>query len=275
MKGWVYIITNKAMPDLLKVGFSTKDPELRADELHTTGIPHRYVVEYDVLVHEPYTVEQKAHMLLKSYHENKEWFKCDIPTAIIAIRQAANNTIILESNKHDLINYRQTLFEEKTDYIPYNLRNISIVMQHDTKLLEWFLKVAEQAEQGNVDAQSNLGDLYRNGEGVIKNYSKAFEWYLKAAEQGNMDAQSNLGDLYRNGQSVIKNYSKAFEWYLKSAEQGVSCAQNNLGKLYECGNGVTQDYSKAFEWYLKAAEQGNYSAIEALKKMEKGMLHKL
>jgi hypothetical protein len=102
MKGWVYIITNKAMPDLLKVGFSTKDPELRADELHTTGIPHRYVVEYDILVDEPYTVEQKAHKLLKSHHENKEWFKCDISTAIIAIRQAANGSIILESNKHEV-----------------------------------------------------------------------------------------------------------------------------------------------------------------------------
>ena len=103
MKGWIYIITNKAMPDLLKVGFSTKDPESRANELHTTGVPHRYVVEYDVLVDEPRIIEQKAHKLLKAHHENKEWFRCDINTAIIAIRQAANNSIILESNKHNLI----------------------------------------------------------------------------------------------------------------------------------------------------------------------------
>lgn len=53
MKGWVYIITNEAMPNLLKVGFSTKDPELRANELHTTGVPYRYVVEYEALVNEP------------------------------------------------------------------------------------------------------------------------------------------------------------------------------------------------------------------------------
>ncbi len=99
MKGWVYILSNKAMPNLVKVGFSTKDPELRANELHTTGVPYRFVVEYDALVNEPRDVEQKTHVLLKAYHENKEWFRCDIATAIIAIRQATNGTIILESNK--------------------------------------------------------------------------------------------------------------------------------------------------------------------------------
>lgn len=103
MKGWVYIITNKAMPNLLKVGFSTKDPESRANELHTTGVSYRYVVEYDALVNEPRDVEQKAHILLNAYNENKEWFKCDITTAIIAIRKAANGSIILQSNNDDLI----------------------------------------------------------------------------------------------------------------------------------------------------------------------------
>ena len=91
------------MPNLLKVGFSTKDPESRAYELHTTEVPHRYIVEYDALVNEPRDVEQKAHVLLKTYHEDKEWFRCDIKTAIIAIRQAANSSIILQSNNDDLI----------------------------------------------------------------------------------------------------------------------------------------------------------------------------
>lgn len=71
MKGWVYIITNKAMPKVLKVGYSTKDPELRANELHTTGVPHRYVVEYDALVEQPYKVEQRTHALLAFFNEKK------------------------------------------------------------------------------------------------------------------------------------------------------------------------------------------------------------
>jgi hypothetical protein len=71
MKGWIYIITNQSMPNLVKVDYSTKDPELRAKELYSTGVPHYYVVEYDALVKEPYEIEQKVHKLLQDY---KEWF---------------------------------------------------------------------------------------------------------------------------------------------------------------------------------------------------------
>jgi hypothetical protein len=99
MKGWVYIITTKSMPHLVKVGFSTKDPELRAAELNNTGNPYPYEVVYDVLVNEPRDVEQIAHGLLKNkgVHENKEWFNCSIDIAVEAIKQASAGGIILEN----------------------------------------------------------------------------------------------------------------------------------------------------------------------------------
>lgn len=99
MKGWVYIITNRAMPDLVKVGFSTKDPELRAAELNNTGSPHPYTVEYEILVDNPHAVEQKAHKLLKHRHDGKEWFRCDAEEAILAIKQSAGVGLILENFK--------------------------------------------------------------------------------------------------------------------------------------------------------------------------------
>lgn len=58
LRGWVYVITNKAMVDLVKVGFSTKDPVLRAREFDATGVPHRYEVVFDALVSNPRDVEQ-------------------------------------------------------------------------------------------------------------------------------------------------------------------------------------------------------------------------
>lgn len=71
MKGWVYIISNKAMQGLVKVGFSTKDPELRAAELNHTGSPYSYVVEYEMLVEEPRQIEQQTHRLLFAKREPK------------------------------------------------------------------------------------------------------------------------------------------------------------------------------------------------------------
>ncbi|MEK6725095.1 MAG: GIY-YIG nuclease family protein [Deltaproteobacteria bacterium] len=97
MKGWVYVISNKAMEGIIKVGHSTKDPELRAQELNHTGSPHPYTVEYEMLIEEPYRVEQAAHKVLSEFHEGKEWFRCTPEQAVSAIRQVAGNKQILEN----------------------------------------------------------------------------------------------------------------------------------------------------------------------------------
>jgi len=96
MKGWVYIISNPAMPDLIKVGHSTKDPEFRARELNNTGTPHPYIVEYEMLIEEPFRVEQQAHRALNSVRENKEWFRCSCEEAIAAIHRVAEGRAINE-----------------------------------------------------------------------------------------------------------------------------------------------------------------------------------
>jgi hypothetical protein len=89
MKGWVYVISNQAMPGLMNIGHSTKDPMLRAQELNT-GNPHPYVVEYEMLIESPISVEQLAHRLLTEIRERREWFRCSCEEAIAAIQQAAD-----------------------------------------------------------------------------------------------------------------------------------------------------------------------------------------
>jgi len=99
VKGWVYIISNQAMPDVVKVGFSTKDPDLRASELKHTGAPHPYVVDYEVLVEQPRVVEQQVHRELSEYREGREWFRCTPEFAISAIQRIVGDRAILESFK--------------------------------------------------------------------------------------------------------------------------------------------------------------------------------
>ncbi len=97
IRGWVYVVTNKAMPGLVKVGFTTNDPFLRARDLGGTGVPHDYVVEYDVLVHGPRDVEQKVHRKLSMAREGKEWFRCTTLDAVNAIRHVSKGGVIVES----------------------------------------------------------------------------------------------------------------------------------------------------------------------------------
>ena len=58
-------------------------------------------------------------------------------------------------------------------------------------------ELIKQAEQGDARAQFRLGLAYYNGDGISKNYSKAYYWFLKSVEQGNNDAKNCLGNLMK------------------------------------------------------------------------------
>ena len=109
MKGWVYVISNKAMPGILKIGFSTKDPKLRAEELNHAGSPHPYIVEYEILIEEPYQIEQKIHKILSDNKEGKEWFRCSVKDAIAAIKEIAATSFIYEQSRSGLIEEPQPI----------------------------------------------------------------------------------------------------------------------------------------------------------------------
>jgi TPR repeat protein len=114
----------------------------------------------------------------------------------------------------------------------------------------------KKAEQGDANAQFQLGFRYDLGQGVTQDYKEAVKWYTKAAEQGSSAAQFNLGLMYYDGQGVTQDYKEAVKWYTKAAEQGSSAAQFTLGLMYYDGQGVTQDYKEAVKWFTKAAELG-------------------
>ena len=122
------------------------------------------------------------------------------------------------------------------------------------------------AQESTIDkkrrnkALCSIGHIYRYGEGVEQDYTKALEWYNKAANAGNDSAMYSIGYMYDYGEGVEQDYSKALEWYNKAANAGNSAAINNIGYMYEFSEGVEQDYSKALEWYNKAVNAGNAAA---------------
>lgn len=46
------------------------------------------------------------------------------------------------------------------------------------------------------------------------------KWYRLSAEQGDADAQSNLGVMYATGNGVPESYLTAYVWWSVSAAQG-------------------------------------------------------
>ena len=109
--------------------------------------------------------------------------------------------------------------------------------------------VAGPFEDGNAALES--GD-----------YVQASKWYRLAADQGYAYAQSNLGFMYHNGQGVPQDYVQASKWYRLAADQGNAYAQGGLGVMYAKGEGVPQDYVLAHMWLNLAAAQGQAEAVK-------------
>jgi TPR repeat protein len=128
----------------------------------------------------------------------------------------------------------------------------------------------DAAEQGDPEAQVQLGLLYEQGQGVEKNLDEASRWFELAAEQGYAPAQANLGDLYEFGDGIRSNKAAA-HYYRLAAKQGYLDAQLDLARLYEQGKGLPQDAVQAWLWYSLAARQGDASAISGRDRMSTRM----
>ena len=92
-----------------------------------------------------------------------------------------------------------------------------------------FDTVRTKAEQGDAEAQYQLGKMYDDGKGVTQNDIEAIKWYRKAADQGLANAQDSLGVMYHTGQGVVQDYAEAAIWYRKAADKNHAKAQYNLG----------------------------------------------
>ena len=111
---------------------------------------------------------------------------------------------------------------------------------------------------------SVFGDDFQDGYDAYhkKDYKTARKFWLPLAEQGDAEAQSNLGLMYDKGQGVPQDYKEAVRLYRLSAEQGDVDAQLKLGVSYGMGRGVPKDYALAHMWWNLSGSNGNKEAAE-------------
>jgi hypothetical protein len=77
-----------------------------------------------------------------------------------------------------------------------------------------------QAEAGNAAAQFILADHYR----ALEQAEPMFSWLRESARHGYPLAQTSLGVLYLNGDGVPLNRVEAYSWFVLAADQGESDA---------------------------------------------------
>ena len=88
IEGFIYILSNEAMPNLVKVGCTSRSVEIRVGELNSpTGVPHPFTIEAYFLSRSLVTDEASAHACLEKFRANKEFFRCPVQTTIDLIKE--------------------------------------------------------------------------------------------------------------------------------------------------------------------------------------------
>lgn len=87
--GYVYVLTNPEFPSLLKIGRTTRAPEVRAQELSShTGVPFPYVVRYSRWFSDHQAAERYVHTVFADKRvRGKEFFRADLDEVIAVIEE--------------------------------------------------------------------------------------------------------------------------------------------------------------------------------------------
>lgn len=91
----------------------------------------------------------------------------------------------------------------------------------------------------------------------LGDFSRAAQFYQKAADAGNSSAMILLGDLYANGRGVKADYSQSIKLYQSAQKAGESAAAGRLAFMTVQGWGVPKNLSKGAEMLQASASKGD------------------
>ena len=104
-EGYVYVATNPAMPNMVKIGSTTQDdPQSRITALFTTSVPVPFELEYAAAIaDDPARVERALHKAFtpQRLHPRREFFEVE-PYQVIAILRLLDVADVTEQAKSDV-----------------------------------------------------------------------------------------------------------------------------------------------------------------------------
>lgn len=99
MTGIIYVLTNEAMPGLVKIGKTTQDmPQVRMDQLYTTGVPVPFNCSIAMKVEDPDAIEKALHTAFgpNRINSKREFFEISAEQAVAVIRQLGSEDVTPE-----------------------------------------------------------------------------------------------------------------------------------------------------------------------------------
>jgi tetratricopeptide (TPR) repeat protein len=252
-RGYIYVLANSAMPDLVKVGKTTRTPAERAAELSkVTGVPTPFIVVYEQLVDDCTAAEEFVHTMLqqKGYREsdNREFFRAPVSEIVGIIAKMPTQF----SSNSDFEDDEDAEFfsSESNDELDEFVLDDDDFEDYEPEY-PW-LEIWEMAEK------------YRYGSGdFIQDYDEAMKLYKQAIKLGCFPAYGKIGNFYNFGHGVSQNDKKALEWYKEGIKKGDYYCYSDMGDLF-ASSGQFDNFHKCYKLLFKNFNQQQNELVEKL-----------
>lgn len=238
--GYVYVLMNPSMENLVKIGKTNRDPIKRAEELSsTTGVPTPFVVVYDNYFENCSDAESFVHTLLESrgyrISKHREFFEVPLKEAIDAVISAKEHYD--SSGKLDTIKQsdEDELFSSNAGNNFLDSLNIE---EEKTEPWREMFEIAEMHYYGLEDR--------------IVDYEEAMKYYLKAAKLGSINSYRKIGRMYKDGEGVKTDIKNALRYFKEGAKKGDVSCYGEMGALFQEENSL-ENAEKCWKKYFELA----------------------
>lgn len=114
-----------------------------------------------------------------------------------------------------------------------------------------------EAEQGDKNMQLFLGRAYLEGTNGLKADPLKGMYWLEKAAVDMPEVKTLIGDLFKAGEVLPRDYTQAINWYTQAANEGDVPAMVELGMYYASGASGNEDCGNAIKWFNEAANGGS------------------
>jgi hypothetical protein len=171
--GIVYVLTNPAMPGLVKIGQTTNEIANRMNELNTTGVPLPFECPFACEVDDCKAVENALHKAFYPYRINprREFFEIDPDQAIVILRlftkKDVTPAVTAEINKSVSAAEKEASEHYKKRRPPLNFTEMGIpigaklVLAYDETSAEVHVSSARKVKTADSDEEKSLSQITR------------------------------------------------------------------------------------------------------------------
>lgn len=165
-QGIIYVLKNPYIPDIYKIGFTTRDAKKRAKDIsRNTGVPGEWMVMHTWNVEQAFKTEQSIFKVLHKYRlDNNELFNFNGKSESEVITFISNIISKLDAEiKDKSLNKRSSASTQSTKAsVPHKNSQVSIKAS----------RAIEDRAQGKVSNQTHVGSSLISHGITIPNYSE-------------------------------------------------------------------------------------------------------